>query len=78
MQLLHRFFAYIVLLLVVFLHACIKEEEKDILVDKGYSGLFRPQIHFSSKYNWINDPNGLVYHDGEYHLFFQHNHFGSG
>jgi fructan beta-fructosidase len=39
----------------------------------GYDQLMRPQFHFSSKKNWINDPNGLVWHEGEYHLFFQHN-----
>lgn len=41
--------------------------------EKLYDELYRPQFHFSSRKNWINDPNGLVYYDGEYHLFFQHN-----
>ncbi len=34
---------------------------------------YRPQFHVSPLENWVNDPNGLVYYDGEYHLFFQHN-----
>ncbi len=31
----------------------------------------RPQFHFSPTANWMNDPNGMVYHKGEYHLFYQ-------
>ena len=39
----------------------------------AYGERYRPQFHFTSRKNWINDPNGCVYYDGEYHLFFQHN-----
>jgi len=38
-----------------------------------YNELHRPQFHFSARQNWINDPNGLVYLDGVWHLYFQHN-----
>jgi len=33
---------------------------------------YRPQIHFSPKDKWMNDPNGMVYHNGIYHLFYQY------
>lgn len=44
--------------------------------DELYEEALRPQFHFSSKRGWNNDPNGLMYYDGEYHMFYQHNPFG--
>ncbi|MET7457640.1 GH32 C-terminal domain-containing protein [Streptomyces sp. NPDC005574] len=38
-----------------------------------YSETYRPQFHFTPEKNWMNDPNGLVYYQGEYHLFYQYN-----
>lgn len=37
-----------------------------------YQEQHRNQYHFSPEANWMNDPNGMVYHDGEYHLFYQY------
>jgi len=44
--------------------------------DGYYQEEFRLQYHFSPEINWMNDPNGMVYFDGLYHLYYQHNPFG--
>jgi sucrose-6-phosphate hydrolase SacC (GH32 family) len=41
-----------------------------------YAERYRGQFHFSPRTNWTNDPNGMVFYKGRYHLFFQHNPVG--
>lgn len=61
----------IALLLSAFLIVSCTSVKKQT-TNHNYSDQHRPQIHFSPKIGWMNDPNGMVYHNGTYHLFFQH------
>ena len=60
---------FLFLLAVLIISACgtIKQPTQSL-----YNDTHRPQFHFSPKANWMNDPNGMVYHNGTYHLFFQY------
>ena len=46
-------------------------------VPAAYDQTYRPQFHYTPAKNWMNDPNGLVYYQGQYHLFYQYNPAGN-
>ena len=52
-------------------------EEQEKPSSSSYDEQYRPQIHYTPAKNWINDPNGLVYADGVYHMFYQYNPRGN-
>lgn len=58
-------------------HFAISQSDSLPINDSLYKEELRPQIHFSAMRGWINDPNGLVYENGRYHMFYQHNPYGS-
>lgn len=54
----------------------IEDVEKPQRPPNYYKEAYRGAFHFSPEQNWMNDPNGMVYYNGEYHLFYQYNPFG--
>ena len=64
----------LVLILAILVLSCNTKEQKGInnQQQKSYDEKYRPQFHFSPEKMWMNDPNGMVYYEGEYHLFYQY------
>src|SRR5215203_489253 len=60
----------VILLASACMAACATKEQS--VGVREYNEQHRPQLHFSPKSHWMNDPNGLLYYAGEYHLFYQH------
>ena len=66
-------FASIVLFFACAVIEAESDSQKGIPIEPDYYvEKHRPQFHFSPEANWMNDPNGMVYYEGEYHLFYQH------
>ena len=57
--------------------ACWKELKLSDTFDDTNREVFRPFYHHTPVYGWMNDPNGMFYKDGEYHLYYQYNPYGS-
>lgn len=57
--------------------ACWNDIRLSDTFDVANSEVFRPVFHHTPQYGWMNDPNGMFYKDGEYHLYFQYNPYGS-
>lgn len=53
--------------------AKIAQDDRITGEDSMYRERNRPQYHFTTRRGWINDPNGMIFYEGEYHLFYQHN-----
>ena len=56
---------------------CWEEIKLSDTFDTANTDKFRPVYHHTPLYGWMNDANGLVYKDGEYHLYYQYNPYGS-
>lgn len=65
----HPLYSFVLFMILV---SCQQKPADTEAVQGIYTEQHRPQFHFSPAGHWMNDPNGMVYHDGEYHLFYQY------
>ena len=71
----HKYFNFLATIVLLFAVACSSGPKKTVNTEettKPYTEKYRPQFHFSPDSAWMNDPNGMVYYEGEYHLFYQY------
>ena len=62
---------FLPVILLIIIYSCNQDR---VVVENSnyYTEEYRPQYHFSPEANWMNDPNGMVFYEGEYHLFYQY------
>ena len=69
------------ILIFMILSSCMskdKKPEKVFIKNENLDEkMYRPSLHFSPKKNWMNDPNGMFYYKGKYHLYFQHHPYSN-
>lgn len=73
-----RYYPVLLVFSVLLTYSCGNREEADQEEEMSYESAYaydeqyRPQFHFSPPEAWMNDPNGMVFHDDEFHLFYQY------
>ncbi len=71
-----NYFKTLIVLLIPLFFGCSSnsgnKKETNTSPVSNYTEQYRPQFHFTPEANWMNDPNGMVYYEGEYHLFYQY------
>lgn len=63
---------YNAILFAIIFFGCASATKQNERAEQPGGEKYRPQFHFSPPAQWMNDPNGMVYYEGEYHLFYQH------